>query len=310
MYIEWNGKIEPLSDVMKSEKLHSCLISKDGSLLFQYFKNRKCENKRHKINSCTKSFTSSLIGIAYDQGTLPDLSTPIFEFFPALSEDRDPRKKRITIDHLLTMSAGFDWPEMGEWGGWPQMIHSSNWVKYVLERPLLTDPGESMNYNSGCSQLLTAIVQKLTNASVQQFAERHLFTPLEFSDYIWHEDPQGIAIGGFGLHLAVQDMHKFGQLYLNKGRWGKKQLVNERWIAFTTQPEFLTFAEYGHYGRHWWVSQNSASEPIYFAMGMGGQYICVSPSKGTVISITNDTYGDALKPLRLIQKVLSSDEFG
>ncbi|WP_072728993.1 serine hydrolase [Paenibacillus sp. NAIST15-1] len=290
-----------LSEILKKEKIHSCLISVGSEPIYQFFKNKKSVNKLHKVNSCTKSVTSCLIGIAHEKGFIPDLTAPIATYFPSLLKDQDPRKQFITIDHLLTMTAGFDWPEMEDWGGWPQMIHSSNWVKYVLERPLLTEPGLVMNYNSGCSQLLLAILQKATNQKAREFAVRHLFSNLGFEDFIWHEDPQGVNIGGFGLYLTVQDMHKFGSLYLNMGRWGKKQLISEKWIAQTTQPENLSYPDLGHYGRHWWVSQTSGAGGFYFAMGMGGQYICVVPSRKIVISMTSDTYGDTLRPLQIIK---------
>lgn len=295
-----------LSEVLSKEKVHSCLISVGDKLVYQYFKNKKLEKKKHKINSCTKSVTSCLIGIAHEKGFIPRLDVPISTYFPTILEDRDSRKQLITIDHLLTMTAGFDWPEMGEWEGWPNMIHSPNWVKYVLERPLIAEPGQVMNYNSGCSQLLSAILQKTTGLTTREFAVRHLFSPMGFDDFIWHEDPQGINIGGFGLHMTVQDMHKFGHLYLNEGKWGKKALVSSEWIARTTSPERMTYPHIGHYGRHWWVSETSESEKYYFAMGLGGQYICVFPSRLTVVSLTSDTYGDTLKPLQIINQFINS----
>ncbi|MBH5316208.1 serine hydrolase [Paenibacillus sp. GSMTC-2017] len=297
-----------LSDVLKKEKIHSFLVNKDGERLFQYFKNNKLENKMNKINSVTKSITSSLIGIATNQGLIPDISTPIKEFFPSLRNDLDERKQLITIDHLLTMSAGFDWPEMTDWRGWPQMIHSGNWVKYCLDKPLLNSPGESMNYNSGCSHLLLAILQKATSKSAEQFANEHLFSHLTFNDYIWHSDPQGINIGGFGIHLTVHDMLKFGELYLRQGKKGKQQLISEEWIASTTVAKYMTYPHFGHYARHWWVHEDTTSDKFYFAMGMGGQYICVVPTRGIVIATTCDTHGRTLTPLRIVKSLLSQYE--
>ncbi|MWC27001.1 serine hydrolase [Paenibacillus sp. MMS18-CY102] len=290
-----------LTALLKKEKIHGCLISRNNELVYHYYKNKKLEKKQHKINSCTKSVTSCLIGIAHDQGLIPDLNVSIAHYFPSVLNDFDPNKQLITIDHLLTMTAGFDWPEMAEWGGWPHMIHSPNWVKYVLERPLLAEPGEAMNYNSGCSHLLIAILQKVSGMSASEFAVRHLFGPLGFGDFTWHEDPQGVNIGGFGIHMAIQDMHKFGMLYLNKGKWGKKQLVSEKWIARTTTPEKMTYAHFGYYGRHWWASETSDGEPFYFAMGMGGNYVCAVPSQQLAITIASDTYGDTMKPLGIIR---------
>ncbi|RKP55583.1 class C beta-lactamase-related serine hydrolase, partial [Cohnella endophytica] len=133
MEIPYQNKINKESlksfvSFLEKEKIESCLMSSGQDIVLQYFRNNKSKTKLHKVNSCTKSITSCLIGIAFEQGLLPDLNTPIVNYFPSLQQDKDDRKQRITIDHLLSMSAGFDWPEMGEWNGWPQMIHSPNWV--------------------------------------------------------------------------------------------------------------------------------------------------------------------------------------
>ncbi|TDQ33757.1 serine hydrolase domain-containing protein [Aureibacillus halotolerans] len=295
---------EQLDKVFKKEKFHGCLISKENEEIYQFFKNKKSEKKQHKINSCTKSITSALIGIAYDKGYIPDLNTPISTYFPTLLNDQDNKKRSITVDHLLTMTAGFDWPEMGEWRGWPGMIHSPNWVNFTLQRPLVSEPGEKMNYNSGCSHLLLAILQKQTGATAREFAQRYLFTRLDFADFLWHEDPQGINIGGFGIHLSIRDLHMFGMLYLNRGRWNKKQLISEEWIDRTTEPENLTYPHFGHYGHHWWTSKTLTDEPFYFAMGMGGQYTCILPTRQMVVTMVNDTYADSGKPLHILRDVI------
>lgn len=279
MNILWRGRNQHLSDVFKQEKIHSCLISASSSLIYEYHKNKKQQKNLHKINSCTKSITSALVGIAHEQGYIPSLSTPIAEYFPMIVKDPDPRKHAITIDHLLTMTAGFHWPEMEEWGGWPHMIHSSHWVNDVLEQPLAHAPGEKMNYNSGCSHLLMAILQKTTGIDVRQFAEEHLFSQL-----------------------------KFGQLYLNHGQWNGKQLVSADWIELTTQPAFLTYEHFGYYGRHWWCSVTPQNERFYYAMGLGGQYICVIPSRDMVITFTCDTKGDTVVPLGMVRGILEQED--
>ncbi|NGZ76682.1 serine hydrolase domain-containing protein [Saccharibacillus alkalitolerans] len=138
---------------------------KDDRLVFEYYKNRKIERGPQKINSCTKSILSILIG----------------------SLDA-PRKRDITIEDLLTMSAGFDWPEFGEWNFFAPMVFSPNIVKFVFDRELRHDPGEKMNYNSGCSQVLTAILQKATGMKAVDFANLHLFQPLGIMNARWYED--------------------------------------------------------------------------------------------------------------------------
>ncbi|MEC0092333.1 serine hydrolase domain-containing protein [Paenibacillus macquariensis] len=297
-------KIKSFVSFLRKEKIESCLMSLGPDIVLQYYRNNKSKDKLHKVNSCTKSITSCLIGIAIEQGLISDLNTPIVNYFPSLQNDKDIRKQRITIDHLLSMSAGFDWPELGEWDGWPHMIHSPNWVNYILERPLNVEPGERMNYNSGCSHLLLSILQKVSGMSAKDFAIKYLFSILNIKDFIWHVDPQGVNIGGFGLHMSIDDMQKFGYFYLNKGRWGKRQLLSEEWISNSTKPKYLAYEDIGYYGRHWWVSDESLDRSFYFAMGLEGQYICVDPSRNIVIALTSNTYNDTLKPLKAITILL------
>lgn len=104
--------------------------------------------------------------------------------------------------------------------------------------------------------------------------------------------------------MSIQDMQKFGDFYLNKGRWGNRQLLSEEWISISTKPKYLTYEDIGYYGSHWWVSDDSIDRSFYFAMGLGGQYICVDPSQNIVITLTNNTYSDTLKPLKAITKLL------
>jgi len=301
-----------LEKQIRNEKILSCLIIKNGSCVFEYHKNGKMERKQHKINSCTKSILSALIGIAIEQGHIQDgLETPIATFFPAVAHDEDVRKRSITIDHLLSMSAGYHFPEFGEWNGFPHMIHSKNWVKYVLERQLERNPGEAMNYNSGCSHLLTAILQQAVGQDAERYARKQLFGPLGITDFIWHEDRQGVKIGGFGLHMKAHDMAKFGLLYLRRGAWGDKQIVPEVWVADTTAPRYLTYPSLGHYGRHWWVSSLDGSEDVsqeenryFFALGYGGQYIIVVPQMDLVAVFASEIYSDSQRPLRIFRSTV------
>ncbi|OAB47183.1 serine hydrolase [Paenibacillus antarcticus] len=104
--------------------------------------------------------------------------------------------------------------------------------------------------------------------------------------------------------MSIQDMQKFGYFYLNKGRCGKRQLLSEEWISTSTKPKHLTYEHIGYYSHHWWVSDESLERSFYFAMGLGGQYICVDPSRNIVIALTNNTYNDTLKPLKANTKLL------
>lgn len=241
---------------------------------------------------------AALISIALDKQLVPAVNTPISTFFPSLKEDRDPRKKEITIRHLLTMTAGFNWTEFGGQNSFPTMTKTSDWLQFTLSQPLAHEPGSVMTYNSGCSQLLSAILRECVGVDVAEFAENQLFQPLGIEDYRWDTDPQGIHTGSFGLYMKPEDMLKFGLLYLQQGRWKNQQLIHADTVQKSTRPYIAaTHPQQGFYGWHWWVSSFQAGSeqeplevPYYFALGFMGQHIIVVPDYELVAVITADKY--------------------
>ena len=286
---------------ISKEKILSCLILKDNSLIFEYYKNNKVEGSLQKINSCTKSVVSALIGTLVDNGLISSVHTPITEFFgDIINKQTDERLKEITIYNLLTMTPGFDWPEFGEWNCFSPMVYSNDIVKFVLERPIIENPGQSMNYNSGCSHLLSAIIQKLTGMSADNYAKEHLFKPLGINNSKWYEDRKGISLGADGLRITSYDMLKFGNLFLNNGCLDGKQIISSKWIKESTRPLYKTYDNIGHYGYHWWVSSfNNKDLEInyYFALGYGGQNIIIVPDFNLVVVFTSSMYNSSLSPL-------------
>ncbi|WP_379150852.1 serine hydrolase domain-containing protein [Paenibacillus sp. sgz5001063] len=277
--------------------LRSCLISLQGELKFEYYRDDRIASEIAKINSCTKSVLSSLICIAMDQSLLQPASVAS-EFFPQLGRDKDARKQKITIEHLLTLSAGFRWTEFGGQNSFPKMTRSPNWVKYVLEQPLAHDPGTSMEYNSGISQMLSAILVQASGKSTAQFAEEFLFGPLGIVDYQWETDPQGIHTGGFGLQLRPGDLLKFGQLYLQGGMWEQQQVISREWVARSVKPVMVAEPpRHGGYGWHWWtdsypLAAKSGGPPsamdYFYARGYAGQFVYVLPEIKAVVVLTQD----------------------
>jgi CubicO group peptidase (beta-lactamase class C family) len=289
------------------EKINSCLVLHENKVIYEFFRNNKQKQKLHKVNSVTKSVLSILIGIAIDQGKIKSVKQPIADFFECLEES----KKAITVEHLLTMTPGFDWPEFTSWGGRPMpMINSKDWVKFVLEREMIEEPGVNMHYNSGASHLLSAILQKAAGEPLTSFAEKYLFQPLQIKNYSWHPDSKGIAIGGFGLSLTPFDLLKIGKLMLSNGKWETKRIVSEEWIQKSTAPKY-TGPYFGMYGYHWWILSDEDHAPVsphaFFAMGYGGQYIIVVPEKYLVAIFTSDNYAETHVPLKYFKtKILPS----
>lgn len=300
-----NDATEKLEKELEKNKILSCLILKDSNIIFQYYKNKKISDTLQKINSCTKSFTGALMGICLDKGLIPDVHTPIVEYFgDYLVKDPDIRKMDITIYHLLTMSTGFYWPEFGRWNCFAPMVYSNDIIRYILSQELETAPGEKMNYNSGCSHLLGAIIQQVAKCRTEDFANEVLFKPMNIFDYKWYEN-QGYNLSADGLRLKTVDMIKLGYLYLNHGNYKNRQLLSPAWIDESVRPIFHTYDGIGNYGYQWWISSYNSIEnnkiSFYFALGYMGQFIIVIPALQMVIAMTG-RLENSLLPLDIIKK--------
>lgn len=315
--------------------LRSCLVSMQGENIYKHYRNQEAASQIAKVNSCTKSVLSALICIAMDHGWLPDASTPLSAFFPALASDPDPRKPLITLEQLLTMTAGFNWDEFGGQNSFPRMTRTEHWVNFALEQHLSHTPGTHMEYNSGVSQILAAILMQHTGMSVAGFAERYLFGPLGITEYQWECDPQGVHTGGFGLKLLPDDLLKFGQLFMQKGMWHGERLISSELVTRSTEA-FITVTppNRGSYGWHWWVDSCKSDEPsdfsgepkpspvsestsvnsadrnetvldYYYARGFGGQFVYIVPQLELVTVLTNDKRKKEKPPLDVFPRLIA-----
>lgn len=290
---------------LKKGQIQACLIMQNESIVFKYYKNKKSENMQHPIHSCSKSIVSILMGIVIKDGTILDIDTPIMQYLKSYANDFKNGKEHITIRHLLTMTSGIDWPEFGEWNFGSPMEYSKDIIKFILERQQSEAIGTKMNYNSGCSNLLSYILQTVSGMKLSEYANQHLFAPLGISDYTWHEK-QGISLGANGLRMKVDDMMKLGYLYLHNGKINDTVIVPENWIEESTKPYFITYDDIGYYGLHWWVSSLKTKEnieaPYYFALGLFGQYIIVVPKYEMIVVFVSENYGDTMKPMKYFRQ--------
>jgi CubicO group peptidase (beta-lactamase class C family) len=286
-----------LSHEIEAYDLSSCIIHSRGELMYHYEKSKQASSKLMPINSCTKSVLSALICIAMEQGLISPPDTFISYYFPQLLHGQDELKRTITLEHLLTLTAGLEWNEFGGINSFPIMTGAPNWIQFVLEQPMSDVPGTRMVYNSGASQLLAAILVQATGMELTQFAERNLFSPLGIEHYEWKSDPQGIHTGGFGLQLSAQDMLKFGLLYLYKGVWNNQQLISKAVVEHSTRSAIAVASpERGFYGWHWW-SDTISNIDYYYARGFGGQFIVMVPTLATVVVLTRKQRKKGLSPL-------------
>ena len=246
--------------------------------------------KLHTLQSVTKSVASTLIGIAIHQKKIRGVDVAVLPWFSKRKvPDPDGRKARIRLADLLTMRAGFDWDEWTVGLDDPRndcvrLEASKDWVAYLLEKPMATDPGTKFVYNSGASHLLSAIIRKTTGATIDTYAERHLFGPLGIASYHWKKTPRGLPDTEGGLYLLPRDLAKIGYLFLRDGMWDGRRILPEGWVEASVRP-WVPDIDPGNdrpdsgYGYKWWILDDGTrgAPKTFAALGYGNQYLLVVP---------------------------------
>jgi CubicO group peptidase (beta-lactamase class C family) len=275
-----------LAPARQLPRLRSLLVSVDGALVHEQYLNGTRATSLANIKSASKSVMSALVGVALAQGQIKTITEPIAPYFAAeLGGAADPRKRSITIEHLLTMQTGLESTSGRNYGAW---VTSPNWVRFALTRPLIADPGGGMEYSTGNSHVLSALLTRVTKQSTWQLAQQGLARPLGFSLARWPRDPQGIYFGGNEMLMTPRQMLAFGELYLNEGRAGDRLLFPPDWVRRTFVPRGRSrWGSDREYGYGWWI-RSLAGRPGYYAWGYGGQFVFVVPSARLVMVTTSD----------------------
>jgi CubicO group peptidase (beta-lactamase class C family) len=273
------------------EYMHSVLIIKDGKLVFEEYMNGWDPARLHRIQSVTKSFTSTVVGLAVEEGVIRNVDDLLWQYLPEYSSLFDGAKERITIRHLLTMSAGFEWNEGETYYDDPGRCDShvaeagDDYIRYVLEKPLATKPGSTWYYNSGYPNILGYIVEKQTGVNILEYTYERLLDPLGIERCCWMpivgEDRPSCA---GGLRLTSRDLAKYGCLYLDNGVWRGKRVIPRGWIKDSTAEQIDTGQGKG-YG-YLWSRIFVGNREIIFASGTGGQYVAYIPDIRAVVVTT------------------------
>ena len=273
-----------IRDIGELDGVHGLLIARHGRLVAERYFRGSSGHRLHNLKSASKSVLSALTGMAIDQGLL-DLEQPIADILPEAAELDGTGRQAITVRHLLTMTSGLESTSFGNYGSW---VASRNWVRAALARPLQAEPGTRFSYSTGGTHLLSATLARAAGRSTHDFAREHLFDPLGIRRSAWARDRQGVHMGGNNLSLLPRDMLKFGQLYLNRGRWAGQQLLPWQWVDESTRPGHVgprgRGRLYGGYGYLWWL-RGPRERGAYIASGYGGQYIYVAPAEDLVVVV-------------------------
>ena len=271
-------------------RMHSLLVSHRGEVVLERYYNGTRPQTLANIKSASKSVISALVGIAIDRGHLSGLEHRLGDTLPDLLQgDANAAKRAITIGDLLSMRSGLESTSNRNYGAW---VLSGNWVRFALTRQLESPPGERMEYSTGNSHLLSAILTKVTGKNTWQFAQDHLAAPLGFSLARWPRDPQGIYFGGNDMLMTPRQMLAFGQLFLQGGRFNDRQVVSEDWVRTSTVALTRSRISDQQYGYGWWW-RNLGGHDTFYAWGYGGQFIFVIRDLDLVVVATSAaTVGD------------------
>lgn len=280
-------------DAMTKSKneLHGFMFLRHGKVIAEAWAKPYGPQLKHSMYSLSKSFTSTAIGLALTEKRL-SLNDKVISFFPEyVPEKKTNYLEELTIKDLLTMSVGQK-PDPT----FSIVQSDSNWIRMFLSKPILSSPGTVFLYNTMATYMLSAIIQKVTGQKLIDYLTPRLFEPLGVKGMDWEEDEAGINTGGWGLRITTEDMAKFGQLYLQKGNWGSKQLLPSMWVDEATSFKILQSPEVPKFKRdssdwlqgycyQFWRCRHNA----YRGDGAFGQYIIVMPDQDAVVAITSET---------------------
>jgi len=287
-------------------ELHSFMLLQRGEVVAEGSWAPYQPEYPHMLFSLSKSFTSTAIGFAVTEGLL-SLNDPVIRFFPDdVPQTVSDHLKAMQIRHLLMMGTGHAADVTGS------LHKEDNWVRAFLQQPVEYAPGTHFAYNSAATYMLAAILDKVAGQSLLDFLKPRLFEPLGLSEGTWETCPRGIATGGWGLNITIEDIAKFGQFYLQRGEWEGKQLLPASWIDEATS--FQIDNDDGRandwtqgYGYQFWLCRHGA----YRGDGAFGQFCLVLPKQEAVLAITSGV-GDMQAVLDVVWSellpALSSDD--
>ena len=303
-------------------KVSGVLIARHGKLIYERYFGGNTAASLLNTRSATKTVTSMLIGIAIDHGLLPGVDAPVLPFFHDLEpvKNPDPRKQKITVEDLLTMSSALDCDDSidASPGNEDRMHEVDDWFRFTLDLPIAEAPtrrrppppvppgqpasrttagsayGRTFRYCTAGVVLLGGVLERAAGATVADFASRNLFAPLGITRAEWQFSPVGQAMTGGGLGLRGRDLLALGQLYAGGGVWQGRRLVSERWVRVSTTPhvrvEDQPDTEYGYL---WWLHPFKSGGKTYAAYSMagnGGNKVAVFPDLDMVVVVASTNY--------------------
>lgn len=266
--------------------IHGILVMRHGYVISECCPDGYSANGWHISHSMAKTVCGMVIGTLIDDGKLRT-SDLLIDIFPEL-EYRDRRFASVTVDHLLSMTAGVDFGEMGA-------VTESEWTKAFFSANLKFQPGTKFAYNSMNSYILARICERVSGEDFESVLDRRIFAPLEIKNYLWEKSPEGTVKGGWGLYLSAESWAKLGLLILSGGRFFGKEILSAEWVERSTSVKAIAegFGGGFNYAYHIWTSKRGDE---YLFNGMLGQNVWICPKNDIIVvmfSGNNEMFGDS-----------------
>ena len=273
-------RLGSLLDALEAEKranIHSLMVIKGGRVLLDVSHPGYSSDMPHLAHSMSKTLTGLAIGMLWDKGKI-ELDTPITSFFPEYRPD-DKRFYDITVHHLLSMTAGVSFAEIG-------VATEEDWTDAFFNSSLAFTPGEKFLYNSMNSYILGRIVTIVSGVSLDEFIKKRLIEPLQIKSFFWEKSRQEFSKGGFGVYLSCEAWARIGLMLLNKGLYHGKRIISEEWLKLATYAHGIPPLDTGafNYGYHIWCARENDEILIN---GMLGQNVWICPKNDLVVSLNS-----------------------
>jgi CubicO group peptidase (beta-lactamase class C family) len=305
--------------------LHAVVVVRHGKLVLERYHAGRDERwgqplgtvtfgpeVKHDIRSISKSIVGLLYGIALAEGKVPALERPLVDQFPAYEDlAADPARRRMTIAHALSMTLGTEWDESLPYSD-PRnseiaMEMARDRYRFVLDRPIVAEPGSRWIYNGGTTAVLGHLIAEGTGTPLVDFARARLFEPLGVRDIDWVLGTNGEPAAASGLRMRPRDLAKIGQLVLDRGRRGGRQVVPADWLEESLKPR-IPVEDGLEYGYQWWLGRSPEDgQPWIAGFGNGGQRLSVIPGRDLVVVVMAGNYNapDSWKlPTAIMSEIL------
>ena len=287
----------PFATLLEKTNTTAFVVLHGNQLLYERYFNGASRESMQTSFSAAKSFTSTLVGIALEDGFIHSLDDPITDYLPELS-DRDPRFEKITIRHLLTMMSGLRWDRSASNPFSDDFLtyYSPDLRATAMEAQIVEAPGQRFLYNDYNPALLGMILERATGLSISEYMETRLWQPMGAEgDGSWSLDSErsGFEKMFVGVNGRAIDFAKLGWLFLNNGKNDNKQVVPQAWVEISTNIDDAIFANRGkysnYYQNYWWLDDGNDA---YYAEGDKCQFIYIYPKADLVLARFGTDCGD------------------